>query len=54
MKEVEYDFVVSKVDGTPVTEAEADKFMDDIIELVEGRGWCLGGGYGECKVDEDE
>jgi hypothetical protein len=52
MKEVSFDFVVSKVNGNGISSKEADDLMDEFIEAVEKRGMCLGGGYGECKEEK--
>ena len=52
MKEVGFNFVVSKDDGGVFTEKEADDLMDKFIDIVESKHMSLAGGYGRLKVRE--
>lgn len=40
------DLVVRNLNGKDITAEELDRFMDDVIGLVENNGWdCTGSGF---------
>jgi len=46
--------VVTTRDGSNITDAEARRFFDDFMNMVEGRNWMSGGACGLTDVDTVE
>jgi len=49
----ELDYIMHKADGTEFTEVESDQFVDDLIALVESKGFRINGGMRPTDDEQD-
>ena len=47
-------FVINSNDNKNITQEQLDKFMDDILELIENNGWSFGGGFHLTDVNQNK